>query len=130
MVVEHRAREIRNDFLSVENSDMVRRWGRLQLFGNYGMPLMRNGLSPDQLRRLPSTKLKEDVFDDPCSICLEDMKTYDDVRKLDSCQHIFHKSCIDLWLLRDASCPNCKGRITAPGVPVDECPAYESSWFV
>ena len=55
-----------------------------------------------------------------CSICLESFKTGDSCRKLpDPCGHMFHESCIDLWLEMKTNCPLCKRSIRdiLPGGP-------------
>ncbi|XP_074651941.1 RING finger protein 150-like [Tubulanus polymorphus] len=44
---------------------------------------------------------------DPCAVCIEGYKTHDVVRIL-PCKHVFHKSCVDPWLLEQRSCPMCK----------------------
>ncbi|KAJ7539857.1 hypothetical protein O6H91_11G112500 [Diphasiastrum complanatum] len=43
-----------------------------------------------------------------CMICLNEFSEGDKVRLLPSCGHAFHVSCIDLWLLTNASCPACR----------------------
>ncbi|KAJ3127116.1 hypothetical protein HK098_006813 [Nowakowskiella sp. JEL0407] len=44
-----------------------------------------------------------------CTICLECFQIREKVRTLPSCQHLFHKRCIDKWLLkRSTACPNCR----------------------
>ena len=42
-----------------------------------------------------------------CSICLEDFKNKDKLVKL-SCNHKFHKLCIDRWKLCSKTCPYCR----------------------
>ena len=44
--------------------------------------------------------------DDLCSICLTNFKKNVSVRTL-VCDHVFHKQCIELWLLKNWRCPNC-----------------------
>ncbi|KAJ3122513.1 hypothetical protein HK098_002774 [Nowakowskiella sp. JEL0407] len=44
-----------------------------------------------------------------CSICLEGFKAKEEVRRLPKCSHIFHKDCVDSWLLEQSCCcPNCR----------------------
>lgn len=38
-----------------------------------------------------------------CSICL-----LSDTNCITSCRHRFHRECIQLWLMKDRSCPNCR----------------------
>lgn len=42
-----------------------------------------------------------------CAVCIEQFKVGESVRSL-PCQHQFHKSCIDLWLMEKPTCPMCK----------------------
>lgn len=46
-----------------------------------------------------------------CFICLADFDQEDTVRKI-KCDHIFHKNCIDPWLLKESyKCPACRANI-------------------
>ncbi|KAL8275957.1 hypothetical protein Esti_000073 [Eimeria stiedai] len=113
-VFEYRARRMEADLRLLQNEDMIRRWGRVRLFSTYGIYIFRRGLTTDQIQNLPCQKLARDPVDlMPCSICLEEFVTNDNVRVLQACGHVFHKSCIDIWLLRNAVCPNCKAPICA-----------------
>jgi len=42
-----------------------------------------------------------------CAVCIEPYRVHDVVRTL-PCKHIFHKSCVDPWLLDQRTCPMCK----------------------
>ncbi|CAL1537921.1 unnamed protein product, partial [Lymnaea stagnalis] len=44
---------------------------------------------------------------DQCAVCIEPYKAHDVIRSL-PCRHVFHKSCVDPWLLDQRSCPMCK----------------------
>ncbi|XP_064637734.1 RING finger protein 150-like isoform X2 [Lineus longissimus] len=44
---------------------------------------------------------------DQCAVCIEGYKQAEVVRIL-PCKHVFHKSCVDPWLLEQRSCPMCK----------------------
>ncbi|KAL4230585.1 F-BAR and double SH3 domains protein 2 [Mactra antiquata] len=48
-----------------------------------------------------------DTEADQCAVCIESYKWNDVIRVL-PCKHIFHKSCVDPWLLDQRSCPMCK----------------------
>lgn len=58
---------------------------------------------------LDPMKEHNEVF---CSICRCELEEGEDTRVL-PCDHYFHVPCIDEWLLRKNTCPNC--RITIPG---------------
>jgi hypothetical protein len=44
---------------------------------------------------------------DSCVVCFEPYKVNDIVRIL-TCKHFFHKNCIDPWILAHGTCPMCK----------------------
>lgn len=46
-----------------------------------------------------------------CSICLNDIDEGVRVTEIKSCKHAFHQTCIDPWLLKETSCPNCRGSV-------------------
>ncbi|XP_055464102.1 E3 ubiquitin-protein ligase RNF133 [Psammomys obesus] len=56
---------------------------------------------------------------DSCVICFEPYKPNDIVRIL-TCNHFFHKNCIDPWILAHGTCPMCKCDILkALGIHMD-----------
>ncbi|GCB73533.1 E3 ubiquitin-protein ligase RNF128-like isoform X1 [Scyliorhinus torazame] len=69
---------------------------------------------------------------DSCAVCIDTYKPNDVVRIL-TCNHIFHKNCIDPWLLEHRTCPMCKCDILkALGIEIDiekaeETPEIEQS---
>ena len=42
-----------------------------------------------------------------CAICITDFEPADEVRLL-PCSHNYHKPCIDEWLKRNFTCPECR----------------------
>jgi hypothetical protein len=46
-----------------------------------------------------------------CVICLTVFQEDESVRKLHSCKHVFHTSCIDKWLGSHLGCPLCRSKI-------------------
>uniref|UniRef100_A0A7N4UZW5 Ring finger protein 149 n=2 Tax=Sarcophilus harrisii TaxID=9305 RepID=A0A7N4UZW5_SARHA len=48
-----------------------------------------------------------DIDAENCAVCIENYKPKDIVRIL-PCKHIFHRTCIDPWLLDHRTCPMCK----------------------
>lgn len=73
-----------------------------------------------------------DVETENCAVCIENFKVKDVIRIL-PCKHIFHRICIDPWLLDHRTCPMCKlDVIKALGYwgeleDVQEIPAPESA---
>jgi hypothetical protein len=56
----------------------------------------------------------EDVISD-CTICQESINKGDQFRRLPcgvTVNHCFHKDCIDPWLSRNNTCPNCRSNLT------------------
>ena len=45
----------------------------------------------------------KDLEDKQCAICL-----LGDCTHVIPCLHVYHESCIKLWLLKNAICPNCR----------------------
>lgn len=51
------------------------------------------------------------TFQQPsCPICKENFDIHDTIRLL-SCQHIYHKNCVDDWLKQHPRCPTCNKNI-------------------
>jgi len=51
-----------------------------------------------------------------CSICHQQMQENDIARKINSCHHFFHFSCIDSWFVSHSTCPLCRSDISNPPV--------------
>ncbi|NXI39752.1 RN128 ligase, partial [Galbula dea] len=72
-----------------------------------------------QLRTLKQGDKEVGPDGDACVVCIEQYKPNEVVRIL-TCNHLFHKSCIDPWLLEHRTCPMCKCDILKVlGVEVD-----------
>ena len=56
-----------------------------------------------QIYRIELNGNQNNIKLDTCSICLE--KT---IEKPQDCGHVFHKKCLDKWLMKEKSCPNCR----------------------
>ncbi|KAA8904247.1 hypothetical protein TRICI_005557 [Trichomonascus ciferrii] len=63
---------------------------------------------------------------DRCLICLSSYETGEECRQLKTCGHMFHKECIDQWLITGRnSCPLCRGEGVKPlnsETPADDTP--------
>ncbi|XP_057281222.1 E3 ubiquitin-protein ligase RNF128 isoform X2 [Pezoporus wallicus] len=60
-----------------------------------------------QLRTLKQGDKETGPDGDSCVVCIELYKPNEVVRIL-TCNHLFHKNCIDPWLLEHRTCPMCK----------------------
>ncbi|NWI86564.1 RN128 ligase, partial [Pitta sordida] len=60
-----------------------------------------------QLRTLKEGDKETGPDGDSCVVCFEQYKPNDIMRVL-TCNHVFHKTCIDPWLLDHGTCPLCK----------------------
>lgn len=45
-----------------------------------------------------------------CAVCLYDFETDDEIRRLTNCRHIYHRGCLDRWLMgyNQMTCPLCR----------------------
>lgn len=53
-----------------------------------------------------------------CTICLSDFAKGDKVKQVPQCCHTFHSECLEKWLCRKFSCPNCNLEIKASSLQV------------
>eukprot|EP00427_Karlodinium_veneficum_P034870 CAMPEP_0169293164 /NCGR_PEP_ID=MMETSP1016-20121227/63137_1 /TAXON_ID=342587 /ORGANISM="Karlodinium micrum, Strain CCMP2283" /LENGTH=233 /DNA_ID=CAMNT_0009383823 /DNA_START=70 /DNA_END=771 /DNA_ORIENTATION=+ len=111
-VLERRLRRTEDSLREIEDPETLARWGQVSHLPGY-TALANNsleGLDPKQIKKLPEVRASEvDLGEEfECSICLTELRPNDAVRQLAGCKHTFHRSCIDLWLLRRADCPLCK----------------------
>ncbi|KAJ7425296.1 E3 ubiquitin-protein ligase RNF149 [Willisornis vidua] len=77
-------------------------------FGNQGhRKETKRVISQLQLHTVKRGEKGLDVDVENCAVCIENYKLKDTVRIL-PCKHIFHRTCIDPWLLDHRTCPMCK----------------------
>ncbi|XP_010545532.1 PREDICTED: E3 ubiquitin-protein ligase RHA1B-like [Tarenaya hassleriana] len=45
-----------------------------------------------------------------CAVCLYEFEDEDEIRRLTNCRHIFHRSCLDRWMMgyNQMTCPLCR----------------------
>ncbi|XP_073039061.1 brassinosteroid-responsive RING protein 1-like [Primulina eburnea] len=52
-----------------------------------------------------------------CAVCLCEYLGGEEIRCLRTCEHVFHRSCLDRWMNRDQwTCPLCRTPITPPQI--------------
>ncbi|XP_053559672.1 RING finger protein 150 isoform X2 [Bombina bombina] len=77
----------------------------------------KKAISKLQIRTIKKGDKETEPDFDNCAVCIEGYKPNDVVRIL-PCRHLFHKSCVDPWLLDHRTCPMCKMNILkALGIP-------------
>lgn len=70
-----------------------------------------------QIRTIKKGDKETESDFDNCAVCIEGYKPNDVVRIL-PCRHLFHRTCVDPWLLDHRTCPMCKMNILkALGIP-------------
>lgn len=109
-VLELRVRKAEQRLREVADGDVTSRWGNVGQLPGYSALCgggIGGGLEPSQIASLPASVAGDDC-EHECSICLCEVNPGDKIRRLDTCGHCFHRSCIDLWLLRRGDCPLCK----------------------
>lgn len=111
--LEKRVQAAESGIREIEDADSISRWGPMSSFSSYAAsPWIKNtGLSPSDIEKL-SMEIWSEGEGAECAVCLGDFHEGDAIRRLPSCGHTFHKSCIDLWVLRRADCPLCKCQVS------------------
>ncbi|KAF7021765.1 hypothetical protein CFC21_034659 [Triticum aestivum] len=74
----------------------------------------KHGLDAATIALFPSFPYRRDrsaSAPDECAVCLRVVDEGETVRQLPSCKHLFHQECVDVWLLSNASCPVCRGKV-------------------
>jgi hypothetical protein len=118
-VIERRVRREERDLRDIQDDDILARWGEVSYVDRQSLSVWSSGLTPTEIRALSGEEVwladAEEECCAECSICINALQTGDAVRHLPPCGHVFHRSCIDLWLLRRADCPLCKRDVRGEG---------------
>ncbi|KAJ4709416.1 RING-H2 zinc finger protein [Melia azedarach] len=77
---------------------------------------LSDGFSPKGLKKLPQFKFSKKIEsrlgpEDECVVCLDGFKQGQWCRELVGCGHVFHRKCVDTWLVKVAACPTCRSRV-------------------
>ncbi|KAI4887949.1 hypothetical protein NFI96_029658 [Prochilodus magdalenae] len=70
----------------------------------------KKAISQLQVRTIRKGDQEMESDFDNCAVCIEGYKPNDVVRIL-PCRHLFHKCCVDPWLVDHRTCPMCKMNI-------------------
>ena len=72
----------------------------------------RVGNNQEQDNGLVSTDIAQQQIDDEsknsCSVCIDDFKLEESVKKCLGCQKYFHDSCLKKWFANKPNCPLCR----------------------
>lgn len=84
----------------------------------------RQDLAERAIKQLKNKKLKKNdravVEEDSCPICIDNFEAGGNCLEL-PCHHLFHKKCIEPWVLDKGTCPMCKINIfVALGLETEE----------
>ena len=74
--------------------------------------------TPLDLRSLPTIRYKRGLAggrggseeDTACVICMAEFEEGEELRLL-YCRHFYHQQCVDTWLMRNATCPQCRASV-------------------
>lgn len=64
--------------------------------------------TPAQVQAATTIRTLESDIEDNCSICQDIMRNGETIRHITACNHMFHRSCIDTWFVRNVRCPVCR----------------------
>ncbi|KAJ8900717.1 hypothetical protein NDN08_000018 [Rhodosorus marinus] len=96
-------------------------WYRIRR-GRSDAPSNRNspGLSKREINRImpayaypgdaPPGEMEAQSCDEQCTVCLCEYETGELVRRL-PCNHVYHKNCLDKWMVKYANCPTCRSPV-------------------
>ena len=70
----------------------------------------QNRVQVNPIDNLQTLIITNNVPDDVCTICLEEFKFDEELKKL-KCGHMYHKECLKPWLENKKRCPICRANI-------------------
>jgi hypothetical protein len=71
------------------------------------------GLQMQELNQYTELFVNEDTTTEAaiCSICRNNFVENEICRKITNCNHYFHQTCVDSWLVRNQTCPMCRNLV-------------------
>ncbi|PON42168.1 43kDa postsynaptic protein [Parasponia andersonii] len=97
-------------FLCLAGGALHRRRNSGSSAGEPRHPNSAPGFSPRDLRRLPQFRCPKGI-EAECVVCLDGFREGQWCRRLVDCSHVFHRRCLDTWLLKVPACPICRTRV-------------------
>lgn len=89
-----------------------------------GTETHNRGLDPDVIETFPAflysavKGLKIGKGSLECAVCLSEFEDSETLRLIPKCDHVFHRDCIDAWLVSHSTCPVCRANLVPkPGEP-------------
>ncbi|XP_050371813.1 RING-H2 finger protein ATL56-like isoform X2 [Argentina anserina] len=85
-----------------------------------------SGFSPRHFKTLPQLRFRtqNQTTSSDCVVCLDAFRDGQWCRKLPACGHLFHRRCLDTWLVKVSACPICRtpvlGNTAADGLEEEE----------
>ncbi|CAH2077472.1 unnamed protein product [Thlaspi arvense] len=80
-----------------------------------------DGLSPRCVKSLPQFKFSAPTeYGSDCVVCIDGFRQGQWCRRLPGCGHVFHRKCVDLWLIKVSTCPICRDRVEVGGRMTNE----------
>ena len=67
------------------------------------------GFTKQEIQKIPTVRFYKKVYknQDKCTVCQFEFNEGETLRKL-TCDHLYHKNCVDEWLTQEKKCPVCK----------------------
>ncbi|KAL5548930.1 hypothetical protein UlMin_004161 [Ulmus minor] len=92
-------------------------------------PNSSHGFSPRDLRKLSQfrfgKRIEGGLSQSDCVVCLDGFRDGQWCRKLLGCDHIFHRRCLDTWLIKVPVCPICRNRVRLDPPEMDSSESVE-----
>ncbi|KAI4314491.1 hypothetical protein L6164_027394 [Bauhinia variegata] len=94
--------------------------GSGSLVGRSGEESPNRGLDESLLKNFPTfsyssvKEYRKEKYGLECAICLVEFEEESWLRLITTCYHVFHKECIDLWLMSHKTCPVCRRDLDSP----------------
>ncbi len=74
----------------------------------------RVGLTIGEIEKLPQKAFNDNqpgLQDNSCVICFEDYIVGQNITSLPGCEHTYHSTCVNTWLLKNPLCPFCRSNV-------------------